>query len=314
MIRTVPGGNVGPAGGGGWADGAGDSATAWSSVPDRPRKSAAPTTATSTSSAMPTTQPVRRPPSDGGSPSDSGAGTGAGGARRGEAGTAPPGPAGVATSDHAAPSHHRTSPGLPSGSGYQPGGGAGWPGPVTGSPLGRGHARVPSRPLPGRPRDRSPAGAGRRRRRPAPLRRVRLRRGRGPPAGGRGGIAGPARESRATARRRRAAGVPAGLGGVLGPADRGGPRGVRPPAPFGVAGRGGRRPGSAQPRRRRPLLRIGSGGRRPQHGARPSGGARLGRRPQGGGVRAAQPARGVRPHRGPVRRPADVIAWSGRHP
>src|SRR4051794_41871163 len=129
MIRTVPGGNVGPAGGSGWAVGAGDSATAWSSVPDRPRKSAAPTTATSTSSAMPTTQPVRRPPSDGGSPSDSGAGTAAGGARRGEDRTATPGPAGLATSDHATPSHHRTSPSLPSGSRYQPGRAGGPAGP-----------------------------------------------------------------------------------------------------------------------------------------------------------------------------------------
>src|SRR4051795_2933682 len=150
MIRTVPGGNVGPAGGSGWAVGAGDSATAWSSVPDRPRKSAAPTTATSTSSARPTTQPVRRPPSDGGSPGDSGAGTGAGGARTGEDRTATPGPAGVATSDHAAPSHHRTSPGVPSGSGYQPGGGAGWPGPVTAPPQDAG--------TPGYRRDLCPGG------------------------------------------------------------------------------------------------------------------------------------------------------------
>src|SRR3954452_6080545 len=42
--------------------------------------------------------------------------------------TETPGPAGVVTSDQAAPLHHRTMPGAPSGSGYQPGcGGPGWP-------------------------------------------------------------------------------------------------------------------------------------------------------------------------------------------
>jgi hypothetical protein len=35
-----------------------------------------------------------------------------------------PGPAGVATSDQLAPFHQRTMPGVPSGSGYQPGAGA----------------------------------------------------------------------------------------------------------------------------------------------------------------------------------------------
>ena len=56
------------------------------------------------------------------------------GASSGDVRTATPGPAGVATSDHPAPFHHRTRPGAPSGSGYQPGGGAGCPGPLTATP------------------------------------------------------------------------------------------------------------------------------------------------------------------------------------
>src|SRR4051812_28162202 len=48
--------------------------------------------------------------------------------------TEPPGPAGVVTSDQAAPFHQRTPPGAPSGSGYQPGSGA----------PGRPEAAVPS--------------------------------------------------------------------------------------------------------------------------------------------------------------------------
>src|SRR4051812_26887166 len=150
MIRTVPGGKVGPAGGSGCADGAGDTAVVRSSAPDRPRKSAVPTTATSTSSAMPTTRPDGRPPSDGDSSGGSGAGIRAGGARTGEDWTSTPGPAAVATSDQDSPFHHRTRPDVPSGSGYQPGSGAGRPGPVTATTLGRRPARVRSRPLLGR--------------------------------------------------------------------------------------------------------------------------------------------------------------------
>src|SRR5215217_2236286 len=135
MIRTVPGGNAGPAGGEGCTVGAGDSATG-SSVLERPRKTAAPTTATRMSRAMPMTLPDRRPPSPDSSSGGAGTATGSGGARTGEYWTATPGPDAVATSDHDAPFHQRTRPGAPSGSGYQPGGGADWPGPVTGSTLG----------------------------------------------------------------------------------------------------------------------------------------------------------------------------------
>src|SRR5512133_1587858 len=116
MIRTVPGGNVGPAGGSGCPDGAGDSATGVGSVPERPRKTATPTTATSTSRATPTTQPDRRPPSpDSSSAGGSSAGSGVDGARTGEDCTATPGPAGVATADQDAPFHQRPRPGVPSG-------------------------------------------------------------------------------------------------------------------------------------------------------------------------------------------------------
>src|SRR3954453_13506216 len=100
---------------------------------------------------MPTTQPDRRPPSDGDSSDGSGTGIRAGGARTGEDWTSTPGPAAVATSDQDFPFHHRTRPDVPSGSGYQPGGGAGWPGPVTATTLGRRPARGRPRPLLGRP-------------------------------------------------------------------------------------------------------------------------------------------------------------------
>src|SRR4051794_23870907 len=152
MIRTVPGGKVGRAGGGGWVDGVGDCAMNPSSVPGRPMRTAAPTTATRTSSAIPMTQPGPGPPpaddSSGGRGPGRGSGSGAGGARTGEDRTATPGPAGVATSDQAAPFHQRTSPGVPSGSAYQPGGGAGGPGAVTGSTLGGRLFPVRSRPGP----------------------------------------------------------------------------------------------------------------------------------------------------------------------
>ena len=44
--------------------------------------------------------------------------------------TATPGPDGIMTSDQVAPSHQRTMPAAPLGSGYQPGGGV-CPAPVT---------------------------------------------------------------------------------------------------------------------------------------------------------------------------------------
>src|SRR3954453_7754424 len=51
---------------------------------------------------------------------------------------------------------------------------------------------------------------------------------------------------------RAAVGAGTRLGGVLRPADRRRPRGVRPPSPHGIPRDGGRRPGPARRRRRRP--------------------------------------------------------------
>src|SRR5688500_17597429 len=134
MIRTVPGGNVGAPGGsvagddGDWAVGA--------SGLDPPTSSAATTAATRPSTARPTIHAVRGPLlSDDGSTGEIVAGAAGGdGASSGEVWTATPGPAGVVTSAHADPLHHRTWPGAPSGSGYHPGGGPGGLCPVTGSP------------------------------------------------------------------------------------------------------------------------------------------------------------------------------------
>src|SRR5687768_1574589 len=128
MIRTVPGANVGPAGGCGPDEGDDGVATGSPPPPDCPTTSPMPTTSTSTStsSEMPTIQPVRpRSPEDRISVGGSTGVTGRVGASTGENCTATPGPAGVATSDQAVPLHHRTIPADPSGSGYQPGGGAG---------------------------------------------------------------------------------------------------------------------------------------------------------------------------------------------
>src|SRR3712207_2190618 len=165
MIRTVPGGNSGPAGGSCADD---DGASATGSESGRPRNTAATTTATSTSSETPTTQAVRAPPVplDGSSAGGTGDGGRDGGARTGEDWTATPGPDGMATSDQVRPFYQRTSPGVPSGSGYQPG--AGCSGPVTASTLGR---RVAFAPHPRRRRDRCC-------RRPAARGWVRVRRGR----------------------------------------------------------------------------------------------------------------------------------------
>src|SRR5688572_15956525 len=136
MIRTVPGANVGPAGGCG-TDEEDGVATGFPLPPDRPMTTPMPTTSTRTSSEMPTIQPVRlrlgsRSPDD--RNSVGAAGGRVGGASTGEDWTATPGPAGVATSDQDVPLHHRTIPAVPSGSGYQPGGGAGCAGPVTAPP------------------------------------------------------------------------------------------------------------------------------------------------------------------------------------
>src|SRR6476661_9718526 len=96
MIRSVPGGNVGPAGGDSWDGNVGSAAGV--AVPDLPTNSAAPTTATSTSRQSPRIQGVRLAGGVVGA-SNSGTAGGMGGARTGEVCTATPGPVGVATSD-----------------------------------------------------------------------------------------------------------------------------------------------------------------------------------------------------------------------
>src|SRR4051794_909760 len=108
MIRRVPGGNVGPAGGWG-ADGTAGAATGGAAPPELPRKRAAPTTATRTSRQSPRIQGVRLRADVVGC-WNSGAAGRTGGARTGEDCTATPGPAGVARSDQLAPFHHRTIP------------------------------------------------------------------------------------------------------------------------------------------------------------------------------------------------------------
>src|SRR3954447_932884 len=134
MIRTVPGANVGPAGGAGTADGGEPAAVPFPSAP-RPTSSAATTATTRPRTDRPITQALRPPPPVTGPPaSTSGGLTGSGGARSGDDCTVTPGPAGVATSDQLAPFHQRACPGAPSGSGYQPGGGAVGPDPVTAPP------------------------------------------------------------------------------------------------------------------------------------------------------------------------------------
>src|SRR5215207_3365618 len=134
MIRTVPGGNVDPAGGPG-STGPAVASASDVELPELPRRNAAPTTATSAISEIATTQPVLlRPPVTGAGGGTAGGTSREGPASTGEVWTATPGPAGVATSDQLTPFHQRTMPGAPSGSGYQPGVGAGWPGPVTAPP------------------------------------------------------------------------------------------------------------------------------------------------------------------------------------
>ena len=137
MIRTVPGGNVWPAGGPGTNEddgGVGPEATS-RGVPPEPSTSAATTATMSPTIDRPTIQAVRLLPSEAGGSTGTGCGSGLrGGARTGDDWTATPGPAGVVTSDQLPPSHHRTWPAAPSGSGYHPGGGAGGPDPVTAPP------------------------------------------------------------------------------------------------------------------------------------------------------------------------------------
>jgi hypothetical protein len=130
----VPGSNVGGAGSENDDDGGGvDSAVGVSPLPSsRLTNRTTPNTATSATIARPMTHPPPPRPVDGGS---GGAITPelltVVGARTGECCTATPGPAGVVTSDQLIPFHQRTCPGAPSGSGYQPGGGALSPGPLT---------------------------------------------------------------------------------------------------------------------------------------------------------------------------------------
>src|SRR4051812_41492879 len=123
-IRKVPGGKVGPDGVGApeFATGA-----ASPSPPERPAIRPTTRTRTSPSTDSTTTQAVGK---RGAGAAAGGAAAGRGGAAAGGRWTVTPGPAGGGTSDHPAPSHHRTRPPAPSGSGYQPGGGLAPPGPL----------------------------------------------------------------------------------------------------------------------------------------------------------------------------------------
>src|SRR4051812_25850809 len=116
VIRTVPDGKVGPAGGSTVVTGGGSAMT---SSPESATRKPISTTSTRASTPRMTASPVRPPGPDG-----------AGGGTTGSTGrgvyptgcwTFTPGPAGVATSDQLTPFHQRTRPGAPSGSGYQPG-------------------------------------------------------------------------------------------------------------------------------------------------------------------------------------------------
>src|SRR5690349_6296338 len=113
VIRTVPDGNVGPAGGGLPVVASGGSVITSSPLPAT--RNPISTTRTRARTPRTTASPVR-PPEPGGV----GGGT-AGSTVRGlyPAGcwTCTPGPAGVATSDQLTPFHQRTRPGAPSGSG-----------------------------------------------------------------------------------------------------------------------------------------------------------------------------------------------------
>ena len=132
LLAAVPGGNDGLAGGTGCVVGTGASAAGAGSS-ERPANSDATTTTRITASAPSTIQADRLLRSSACSVCRSGAGAGGrGGASTGDFWTVTPGPAGVATSDQPFPLHQRTRPGVPSGSGYQPDGGA-CPAPVTGS-------------------------------------------------------------------------------------------------------------------------------------------------------------------------------------
>ena len=113
MIRTVPGGKVGPAGGCGTDDGDDGGRDGVPSPPDCPTTSADADDEHQDEQrdAHDPARSGRRSPDDrisvGGSAA---AGGRAGGASTGEDWTATPGPAGVATSDQAVPLHQRTIP------------------------------------------------------------------------------------------------------------------------------------------------------------------------------------------------------------
>src|SRR4051794_4651527 len=130
MIRTVPGANVGPDGT--EPDGTGGSATVVESF-DFPTRTPTTRTTISATTDRPTTRPAgkERGFDGGGTARETDRSAGGGGARTGDRWTATPGPAGVVTSDQAAPFHQRTKPGAPSGSGYQPGAGGVFPGSLT---------------------------------------------------------------------------------------------------------------------------------------------------------------------------------------
>src|SRR3569623_1890072 len=128
MIRVVPGAKDGPGGHAGEETPGSAVGVATSSDPLTSAITRSTTSATTDSA---TTRPFGNGRSgrsgEASVPEDDvAAGFGAGGASTGERCTATPGPAGVVTSDLRSPSHQRTRPDVPSGSGYQPG--AGLPG------------------------------------------------------------------------------------------------------------------------------------------------------------------------------------------
>ena len=157
--------------------------------------------------------------------------------------------------------------------------------PVRGGRARRSHRRIHVEPRAGELRRRSSPGFG-----PPAASSPRTRRGCWSPR-----RATPA--ELAAMVDRRAAGLPARarprLGGVLRPADRRGPRGLRAPPPHRVPRP--RRPPSARrgraSRRRRSVLRLGRGGRRAGRGPGRGRAARRRHRPRRGALRPPQPRR-----------------------
>ena len=122
MIRTVPGGNVGPGGRQRHADDDGASATG-SASPGRPEEQRGDDDGDEHEQRRARRPSAVRGAAAGGGSSAGGTGAGAGGRRSQDRRrcTATPGPAGVATSDQPTPFHQRTSPGVAVGVGVPAG-------------------------------------------------------------------------------------------------------------------------------------------------------------------------------------------------